>query len=61
MATTVVPHSVDSPAIQKAQTKPEQDASPKRPVDKFVEAARARKKAKRVKHRAKLRRSHTNG
>ena len=59
MATTVVPHSVDSPA--KAQAKPEQDASPKRPVDKFAEAARARKKAKRIKHRARLRRSHTNG
>jgi hypothetical protein len=32
-----------------------------RSVDKYAEARRAKKKAKRVKHRARLKRSHTKG
>jgi hypothetical protein len=30
-------------------------------VDRFAEARKAKKKAKRVRHRAKLKRSHTKG
>lgn len=30
-------------------------------VDRFAEARRAKKKAKRMRHRAKLKRSHTKG
>jgi hypothetical protein len=45
----------------KAQASPEKHASQPHPVDKFAEARRAKKKAKRVTHRAKLKRSNTNG
>jgi hypothetical protein len=30
-------------------------------VDKYAEARKAKKKAKRIRHRAKLKRSHTKG
>jgi hypothetical protein len=46
---------------QKTQPKAEQQAPPQRLVDKYAEARRAKKKEKRVRHRAKLRRSHTDG
>jgi len=46
---------------QKTQPKAEQQAPPARLVDKFAEARRAKKKEKRARHRAKLRRSHTDG
>lgn len=46
---------------QKTQAKAEQQAPPERLVDKFTEAKRAKKKEKRARHRAKLRRSHTDG
>jgi hypothetical protein len=58
---TVVDHSQESAAPQKMQPKAEQHASPERSVDKFADARRAKKKEKRVRHRAKLRRSHTDG
>ena len=32
-----------------------------RPVDKYAEARKAKKKAKRMRHRARLKRSHTKG
>lgn len=31
------------------------------PVDKYAEARKAKKKAKRIRHRARLKRSHTKG
>ncbi len=58
---TVVDHSRENAAPQKMQPKAEQHASPERSVDKFADARRAKKKEKRVRHRAKLRRSHTDG
>jgi len=58
MATAVVPHSGESPAIQKTPAKPEQPAPP---ADKFAEARRNKKKEKRARHRARLRRPHTDG
>ena len=30
-------------------------------IDKYAEARKAKKKAKRIRHRAKLKRSHTKG
>jgi hypothetical protein len=48
----------------EVKTTPESQASAEhgsRTVDKYAEARRAKKKAKRVKHRARLKRSHTKG
>jgi hypothetical protein len=61
MGTTVVDQSKENAAPQKTQPKTEQLASPERSVDRFAEARRAKKKEKRARHRAKLRRSHTDG
>ena len=58
MGTPIVDQSGANAAAQPSQTKAEKHASP---VDKFAEARRAKKKEKRVRHRAKLRRSHTDG
>ena len=57
MGTTVVDQSGTNAAAPKSQTKVEQAS----PVDKFADARRAKKKEKRARHRAKLRRSHTDG
>jgi len=46
---------------QKAQANPEKPGRPKDLVDTFADARRAKKKQKRARHRARLRRSHTNG
>lgn len=48
------------PPPQETQANPEKHAS-KQSVDKFAEARMAKKKQKRARHRARLRRSHTNG
>ncbi len=61
MGTTVVDQSEANAAPQKNQPKAEQHVSPERSVDKFADARRAKKKEKRARHRAKLRRSHTDG
>jgi hypothetical protein len=61
MATTAADHPGEETTTQKAQIKPEQQASPELPVDKFAEARRAKKKEKRARHRARLRRPHTDG
>lgn len=45
----------------KATPQPRTDREKKVPVDKFAEARKASKKAKRIRHRARLKRSHTNG
>jgi hypothetical protein len=60
MGTPVIDQSKENSAPQ-LQPKTEQHASPERSVDKFADARRAIKKEKRARHRAKLRRSHTNG
>jgi hypothetical protein len=60
MVTPVIDQSKENSA-SPMQPKTEQHASPERSVDKFADARRARKKEKRARHRAKLRRSHTNG
>ena len=46
---------------QRAQQSPEEHAHPTHRVDTFADARRAKKKQKRARHRARLRRSHTNG
>lgn len=61
MDTTVADRSETNAALQKAEVSPEKHAPPARSVDKFADARRAKKKQKRARHRAKLRRSHTNG
>jgi len=61
MATTAADHSEENTTTQKAQMRPAQQASTERLVDKFAEARRAKKKEKRARHRAKLRRPHTDG
>ncbi len=61
MVNTGAGHSERDATTQQPPTKPEQHASAGLSVDKFAEARRAKKKEKRVRHRAKLRRSHTNG
>jgi hypothetical protein len=60
MGTPVIEQSKENSTPQM-QPKTEQHASPERSVDKFADARRAKKKEKRARHRAKLRRSHTNG
>jgi hypothetical protein len=45
-------------AMPEAQASPEHGSHS---VDKYADARRAKKKAKRVKHRARLKRSHTKG
>lgn len=48
----------------EGKTRPEAQASPEHgshPIDKYAEARKAKKKAKRIRHRAKLKRSHTKG
>jgi hypothetical protein len=44
-------------AMPQAQAAREKNTT----VDRFADARRAKKKAKRVRHRAKLKRSHTKG
>jgi hypothetical protein len=61
MGTPTVDHSEKNAAAQKTQPKAEQHPSPEPSVDKYAEARRAKKKQKRMRHRAKLRRSHTDG
>lgn len=46
---------------QKTQPGAEKQALRERLIEKFAEARRAKKKEKRARHRAKLRRSYTNG
>jgi hypothetical protein len=59
--TTIANPSEQNELSRKTQPKPEHQTTPERLVDKFAEARRAKKKEKRVRHRAKLRRSHTDG
>ena len=54
-------HSEEAAATQKGKVRLGQEASAEHSVDKFADAKRAKKKQKRAKHRARLRRSHTNG
>ena len=61
MDTTVADPSEQNAPPQKTQPKAEQQTPPERLVDKFAEARRAKKKEKRARHRARLRRSHTDG
>ena len=61
MNTTVAGPSEQNALPQKTQPETEQQAPPELLVNKFADARRAKKKEKRARHRAKLRRSHTNG
>jgi hypothetical protein len=61
MSTTTVDLAEPEVTPEKAPVIQQQHASPVGPVDKFAEARKAKKKARRATHRAKLRRSHTNG
>lgn len=61
MDTTLSDPSEQSEMPRKTQPKPEHQAEPQRLVDKFAEVRRAKKKEKRARHRARLKRSHTDG
>lgn len=58
MDTTTADHSE-----AKAMPRPQAQAAREKnaTVDRFADARRAKKKAKRVRHRARLKRSHTKG
>lgn len=56
MDNTTAEHS-EPKAIAQAKTGREKKTT----VDRFAEARNAKKKAKRMRHRAKLKRSHTKG
>ena len=50
----------------RSETRPMSEAQASREhgsgtIDKYAEARKAKKKAKRIRHRAKLKRSHTKG
>ncbi|PYX91652.1 MAG: hypothetical protein DMG67_09380 [Acidobacteria bacterium] len=59
MSTIAVERPEPDAAPEKA--KANQQASAAHPLDKFAEDRRTKKKIKRARHRAKLRRSNTNG
>ena len=61
METTPSDHSKENTTTQKTKMKPEEHASTEDLVDKFADARRAKKRERRKRHRAKLRRPHTNG
>jgi hypothetical protein len=61
MVVTPADHSEENTTTQKTKMKSEEHASTQHSVDKFADARRAKKKAKRKRHRAKLKRSHTSG
>jgi hypothetical protein len=61
MVQTVTDHSEVDATTQKPPMRPEQHASAAPSIDKFADARRAKKKEKRARHRARLRRSHTDG
>jgi hypothetical protein len=61
MSTTVVDQPSENATPQNMRPSAEQHASAKLSVDKFADARREKKKEKRARHRAKLRRSHTDG
>lgn len=61
MVNAVADHSEGEATTQKPPLKPEQQASATPPVDKYADARRAKKKEKRARHRARLRRPHTDG
>lgn len=58
---TTIPDHPENKAEQQAQEARKKHATSDPSVDRFAEARRAKKKAKRVRHRAKLKRSHTKG
>ena len=59
---TVATDRAEPDAISQAtQVNPEKHVSPKQSIDRFAEARIAKKKQKRARHRARLRRSHTDG
>jgi hypothetical protein len=60
MGTTVTGHA-ETKTMPQSQEAPEKRATSHHPVDRFADARRAKKKARRVRHRAKLKRSHTKG
>lgn len=61
MGTPAIDPPVPNTPAQKVQPKTEHQALRERMSEKFAEARRAKKKEKRARHRAKLRRSHTDG
>ena len=57
MDIVTVDEALKNPVEQKMRANSEQPAS----LDKFADARRARKKEKRARHRARLKRSNTDG
>ena len=47
--------------VERPQADTPRQSVPSEPVDKFAQADRAKKKAKRLRHRKAIRRSHTKG
>lgn len=60
MATTAGDHSEPKEKLE-TQDNTGKNIPPHHSVDRFADARRAKKKAKRLKHRARLKRSHTKG
>lgn len=60
MGTTAADRS-EPKAMPEAQESTEKHIPPHHSVDRFADARRTKKKAKRVRHRAKLKRSNTKG
>lgn len=58
MATTMADHSKPNGLARETS---EKRTPRENNIDKFAEARRARKMLRRARHRAKLKRSHTNG
>lgn len=59
------PTTVENPEpnsnLQKPPENPEQNSSPGRSGDKYSDARSAKKKKRRVAHRARIKRAHANG
>ena len=61
MDPTAADHPEENTTTQKTKMKPEEHASTEHTVDKFADGRRAKRKEKRKRHRARLKRPHTNG
>ena len=61
MEITPADRAEENTSTQKTKMKPEEHAAKEHSVDKLADARRAKKKEKRKRHRAKLKRPHTNG
>jgi len=61
MDPTPVENPEPNSGVQKPQENPKQNSSPRRSGDKYADARSAKKKKRRVAHRARIKRAHANG